>query len=355
MVGAFRWRGWVVAVWLGFPALPAVVVAQELSEPVELRAAIEPDASVHVWSGGGSVHIVGWDQDSLVVTGVRTPGPGRFFSRLQPGAAKVGFEVPAPLAGEINARLEIMVPRQSTVWIKVLDAAVVVRGVEGSLDVFAVTGRIDVQGSPQTLQAESMVGRVELELEDSQVVRAKTGTGDMTFRGLAVDLTLTSIGGSIDVEGAAPRRTQIQSVDGDVFYRGGVAKGGAFIVDTHSGDIDVLLDSSVSAGVDVATVEGRISSPFPNAAPERSVPGERVFFEIGTGSAEIRIRSFSGDVVVRLPGDQEGGLTWTTNAHHRGSSPRHNERIASRLRAAARAGEFTSGPSWSSMINVARP
>ncbi len=306
MVGAVSLRGLRVAGWFGFLVLPTAAIAQATSEPVELRAAIEPGAYIQIWSGGGSVNVVGWDQDSLVVSGARTPGPGRFFSRLHPGAAKIGFEVLDLLPGDIDARLEVRVPRQSTVWVKVLDAAVVVHDFEGSLDVFAVTGRIEVDGSPRTLQAESMAGRIELELDDSQVVRAKTGTGDVTFRGHAVDLTLRSISGSINVDGASPRRTQLESVDGNVRYRGGVAKGGALTADTHSGDIDLFWDESVSAGVDLVTVEGRIRSPFPNEAPDRRVPGERVFFELGTGAAEIRVRSFSGDITAS-PRSDEGG------------------------------------------------
>lgn len=276
----------------------APVVAQE---PIESRARLAADGYVKIWSGDGTVRVIGWDRDSVSVTGARRPGPGRFFHQVDGGTAKLGFEVPEERAGDVHAELEVRVPRETGVWIRAVGAAVVVRGVLGSVDAFTVRGPIEIHDSPARVGVESMAGDIALRLEESEVVRIEGGAGGVTFRGAASDLAIETIEGRIDVEQEAPRRVALESIDGAIRYRGGLAVGGILEADTHAGDIELRLDPDVSAAIDLASVEGRVEADERLASPSGSAfRGSRLVGELGTGAGEIVARSYLGDVNLHL-------------------------------------------------------
>ncbi len=243
----------------------------------------------------------GWDRDSLAVTGVREPGPGRFFHRVDGAAAKLGFEAPDSIAAFVRADLEVRVPRATSLWIRVAGAEVEIRGVTGAVDIHTVTGPVSIGDSPSMVDVESVAGRVSLDLVRSEVVRASAGAGGVEFHGLVDDLTLSAVEGSIVVEGPTkPRRVALESIDGPIRYAGGVAPGGVVSVDTHRGNVDLRLDADVSATLDVATVEGRIETEFDlRLTRGLSFPGTRKTAELGTGAGEIVVRSYGGNVSVR--------------------------------------------------------
>ncbi len=269
-------------------------------QPLELRRPLPPDAYLKIWGGAGTVEVVGWDRDSLVVTGSRYPGPGRFFHQVEGGVGKFGFEVASEQAGAVRADLQVRVPRSSTVWIKVASASVEVRELDGDLDVFAVSGPLSVRGSLRTAYVESMAGDIDLELGGSGVVRVKTGRGDVTVRGRALDLTASSVTGSITVDGPTVRRAELESIDGRVSYRGGLARGGWLSVETHAGDVELVFPTELGAALDLASVQGRIENRLAVGRVSRpAFPGARVLFEMGTGDAEVQVRSFAGTIAVR--------------------------------------------------------
>lgn len=286
------------------PALLAILIpvpgAAQEQEPVELRRAVSSGAYVKIWGGAGRVEVVGWDRDSLTVTGTRRPGPGRFFHQVDGDAVKLGFEIAREEADAVEADLRIRVPAESTVWIKVVSAAVEVSELRGSVDVHSVSGPVEVSGSPRSVNVESMAGAIDLDLADSEVVRARGGAGDVTFRGRALDLTATSVRGSIVAVADGVRRARLESIDGDVRYRGGVRRGGTLEVETHGGDVELLFPPRITAALDLASVEGAIATEFDAASgPAAGFPGARRIFEIGSGEAEVRVRTFAGTIRVR--------------------------------------------------------
>lgn len=282
---------------LGASVWAGTLAAQE---PLELRLPVPPDAYLKIWGGAGTVEVIGWDQDSLVVTGTRYPGPGRFFHQVEGGVGKFGFEVDQEEAGAVRADLLVRLPRSSTVWIKVASAAVTAREIDGALDIFSVSGPVEVEGSPETAYVESMAGDIGLDLDGGGVVRAKTGRGDVTVHGQVLDLTASSVNGAIEVDSPTVRRAELESIDGQVTYRGGLARGGWLSVETHGGDVELVFPVELGAAFDLATVQGRIDNQLTVGRVSRpAFPGARILLEMGTGEAEVEVRSFSGTIRVR--------------------------------------------------------
>src|SRR5688500_8123687 len=148
------------------------------------RFAVTPTASIRLFGDVGSLRIIGWDRDSVVVTGTLPLGARLDVSRGgapdKPSAGmKIYVEVPRTPAPD--AKLELRVPTRARVWAKSGSADVEVTGLTGGLDLNIVGGSARIVCSPAELQVESMDGAVTIEGNPAWL-RVKTATGDIVLR-----------------------------------------------------------------------------------------------------------------------------------------------------------------------------
>lgn len=278
-------------------ALAAGIAAPAAAQQaVERRFPVEGDAYVKVFLQHGSVRVTGWNRDSIAVSG--TVSRGELFAGGRDRSAKLGVWLDrAPEGG--SARLEVRVPATATVWIKSEGAEVQVAGVAGGVDVYSVTGAVRIEGRPRQVYAESMAGRIEI-TADAPSVRAKSAGGAVVFRGRAEDLALSSVSGAVEAESPGPLRARLETVTGPVRWSGGVERGGALDVVTHSGAIELSLPGSLDADIAVATVQGDLDNRLvPGATGSRPLRGREIELVSGAGGARIGVRTFSGDVTLR--------------------------------------------------------
>lgn len=276
-------------------ALALTVVPAAAQRPIESGRAVDPDAYIRIWNGAGSLRVEGWDADSIAVTGQAEPG--RFYMAAREDVAKLGLE------GDLDAArgdLFVRVPRGATLWIRTTSSDIAVRGVTGSLDLYSVTGAIEVEGAPAHFYAESMGGDLTLRIE-SAVARARTGAGGIAFEGAVEDLTLETVEGAITVATAGVRRARLTTVEGGIRFTGDVRSAGSLELETHSGDILLLMPPGIRADFDLSTFEGRIRNDLGTgpAQPARGQGRSMLTFGTGAGEAEVVVRSFSGSIDVR--------------------------------------------------------
>ncbi len=259
---------------------------------IDRRFPIDRDAYVKVYLLQGVVQVVGWEKDSIAVTG--TVDSGRLFSGGSGKSAKLGlWEDPGAEPG--SGRLEVRVPAGATVWVKSEAARVSVTGITGGVDVYSVTGDIRAEGKPRQLYAESMGGEVSIEASAASI-RAKTAAGSITFRGRAEDLLLSTVSGTIDAAAGTPLRARIETVTGAIRWQGGVERGGALEFQTHSGPVGLALPADLDAEVSVATIRGSVSGR-PGSGGSTPAAGRPTLDVLaGAGGARIDVRSFSGEV-----------------------------------------------------------
>lgn len=279
-------------------AIPASAMAQQ---QVNVREALEPDAYVRVYlETEGSVRIVGWDRDSVVFTGTADPGlPGFSFGIAKEGAAGKGGIWDVDRTGGA-ARIEAFVPREATVWVKTTGAAVSVQDLRGGIDVYSVTGDVDITGTPRQMYAESMGGQITIN-GNSSSIRAKTGSGPITFRGAGEDISLVTVGGKISVTGPRVRRGYLESVTGDILFDGALERGSSIGIQTHSGGVELVLPRDAGADCSVTSIKGTIQVDFPTdrAFEREGARGPEREFTIGDGGAGVKIQSFDGPVTIR--------------------------------------------------------
>ena len=245
------------------------------------------DGSVRIVDPSGRIRLIGWDVDSLAVSG---RGPGRLAAA---GTASV-----RKLVVTGRAELEVHVPRGARVWVKSASADIDVVGVDGTLDLNSVAGAIHVVGTPADVTAETMDGPVEL-AGGSGRARVKTVSGDILLRGASVDLGASTLSGTIVVRaagwqrgGTGVQRGKFESVTGDVRFDGELGRGGIVELESQSGAIALRVPATTVADFDLVTIAGSITNRLTAATAERGV----LRFSTGAGGAQVTARSFKGSI-----------------------------------------------------------
>jgi hypothetical protein len=292
-------RGSIVAC-LGAVAASLPVGAQQ---KVSYRFAVTPTASIRLFGDVGSLRIIGWDRDSVVVVGA-LPSGARFDASRggDPSRPATGMKiyVEVPRTPSPDAKLELRVPARARVWAKSGSADVEVTGLTGGLDLNIVGGSVRIICSPAELQVESMDGSIAIEGNPAWL-RAKTATGDIVLRGGSDDAALSTVSGAVRVGEGRFERAKLTSVTGPIVFAGDLARGATLDIDTHAGPIELRLVPKLDAEVDVATVTGTIENTLTarRPIPGREGRGMELGFTSGTGRARVLIRSFKGNVYLR--------------------------------------------------------
>ncbi|MGQ0648007.1 MAG: DUF4097 family beta strand repeat-containing protein [Gemmatimonadaceae bacterium] len=284
--------------WL-FPLLLATPVAAQ--QKVDVRRAATADISVRLNGAFGSLRVVGWSKDSLVITG-SLPKGARFDGGVggptdKPSRGAKFYVEAASMAGEATGALEIYVPVGATVWAKAGNARIDVTGVTGGLDLNIVGGAITVAGMPRELNVESMDGTVQVDGSPAWM-RVKTATGNVAVRGSSTDAGFTTVGGSITLRDGTYERVRIEAVTGDVTFAAALSRAGNLTVDSHSGNIDVQLAHKSSTDIEATTIAGSIINSVNSRRPTpgREGRGEELTLSLGIGDARATLRSFKGNI-----------------------------------------------------------
>lgn len=277
-------------------AIPAPSAAQGR---VERGLAISPEAAVRVFNLAGTVRVTAWDRDSIAVTASVPKGGGSFYFGGSAAAVKMSVEPPPGIATVPGSVIDVKVPPRTRVWVKTESAEILVGGLTGSVDLSTVSGRIWVEGRLRQLAAESMDGSVQVD-GDHALVRLRSASGTLVLRGTAEDATLTTVSGTVAVGARRLGRGRFESVSGGISFKSGLAPGGSFTFESHSGDIELRLSPSADAALDLTAVEGRVVNEYSDQPVRagRNGKGQVLSLFRGQGAADVVARTFKGTITV---------------------------------------------------------
>lgn len=277
----------------GFVPLASLPAQQK----IDRRLPLDPTGMFKFFVSSGSVRVVGWDVDSIVVTGTIS-AKSQFYLGGGRQGAKGGVEGDGV---EAMADLTVKVPRRARLWIRGGEADVRVDGTSGPLDCGSASGTVHINGTAQEITAETMGGDLVVQASPDYL-RLKTATGRVEFTGGSEDGAIATVSGRVTVRDRGfARRGRIETVTGDVRYEGSIGAGGALAVDTHAGHVDLVLPRSTNASLvvtaAVSDLFGMRSMSDPARAPRAVVQ------ELGgaTSGATITVRSFKGRVTATSP------------------------------------------------------
>lgn len=274
-------------------------------QQLDHRRPLRADGLLRIHNLVGSTRIIGWDRDSIAVTGTVAKGGGRFYVGGDAGGVKLGVERGLPAADaslevpdSAPAHLDVRVPAGARVWVRAASASVEVSGLIGGIDVASVTGRIHISGAPREAIVESMAGEIVIEAADPTTIRAKSAAGAVSLSGGARDANVTTVTGDITISDGVYERGLFESIEGAIRFNGDLAMAGDFEFINHAGPVELRLPANVSADFLVNTFHGEVDNAFGSEAV-RSRPdlrGRELAFSRGSAGAHVVIRTFKGRV-----------------------------------------------------------
>lgn len=265
--------------------------------PVLRARSLDATAAVKILNPAGSIRLVGWDRDSIVVRGRIARGE-RFFFGGSASGVKFGIDDTVTSGDSRASELVVYLPRASRISAKSASADITGSDVSGWF--YSVTGSIRLAGSATTIEAETMDGSIDLDVAVPWV-RARTGNGTLTLRRAAADADLATIAGALNVATTNVRRGRFSSVTGDIRMIGAPPADALLELSNHEGSVDLLLPRNANGVFDLSTVGGRIENALVGMRPAAgsAIQGRALRVQLGDGGAHVTVRTFRGPIRLR--------------------------------------------------------
>lgn len=280
----------------------AMVAVVHAERSVDQTIPADPQVEIEIEIVSGSLRISGWDRNEVHIRGEIGDDVEELYVAGRGSRISIELDVPERRFGrvEIDADLELRVPFGARLDVETVSSGIEVEGLTGRLDLSTVSGSIEVSGAPDLVDAESVSGSIRVEGARTAIV-AESVSGTVTVEGVADRIEASSVSGSIEVKASTVTRGDLESVSGTVLFEGGLAPNARLDVSSHSGSVRLYLPSDVSASFDLSTFSGNVDSEFGGTArrESRHAPGKTMDFVTGSGSAEVSVESFSGNVSIR--------------------------------------------------------
>lgn len=262
--------------------------------PVLRARALDATAAVKIFNPAGSLRLVGWDRDSIVVRGRIAPGE-RFFFAGSASGVKFGIDDAITTSDSRPSELVVYLPRASRISAKSASANVTGTDVSGWF--YSVSGSIRLAGAATSIEAETMDGNIDLDVAVPWV-RARTGNGSLTLRRAAADADLATIAGPLSVTAASVRRGRFSSVTGDIRLIGAPPADALLELSNHDGSVELLLPRDAGGVFELSTVSGTIDNGFAGARPA-ALRNRALRVQLGNGGAHVTVRTFRGAIHLR--------------------------------------------------------
>ena len=292
---------WTAALWIG--AILVAAVSARAEQSVSETRSVTANATISIENVAGSLTIIGSDTNEVVVTG--TMGDDVEELEISSDDGELYIEVVIPddddwkRERKIAADLEVHVPQGATLDIEAVSASIEISGVNGPIEAASVSGSVAVAGGSSDIEVESVSGGVTV-TGGSGSIAAESVSGQVVLNGVAGDLEAQTVSGEIRIDAGTVDDVDIESVAGGVYFKGQLGNG-SLDVESHSGNVEILLPADVSAEFEMESFSGRIESDFgpPARHSDGYEPGSSTEFRIGMGEAEVSVQTFSGNIMVQ--------------------------------------------------------
>lgn len=271
--------------------IPVLVLAATLGlgpQVVETALELQPEDRVVVENVTGELSVVGWERDRLEVGG----------ENAELLLERSGSRVRVTTAGRPRSVEAILrVPTWAEVEVRSPDLDVSVRGLRGALEVRNVRGDVLVTDAGGRLEIHSVQGNIEIAGAEEGVY-VSSQSGDVRLSRVRGTVDAHSGDGDLTLEDVAAQSVRAETLDGDVTFVGSVLEGGRYDFSVHDGDVTLVLPEATSARVSVSTFDGEFEPEVP-VVIERFRGGREFEFVLGSGSADVRIEVFDGEIRLR--------------------------------------------------------
>ena len=294
---------------------------QQLTEKFSKTVPLPKGGSFELSNVSGDIIVTGGAGDQVVIDAVKRGRTAEDLKALQievtTSATRVSVRTEYPRERRnINASVDftVTVPRGAAVTVQSVSGDLKLATIDGSLRAETVSGDVSITSAAQLESAKTVSGDVTVETAGNDAdLSAASVSGSVTMRAVkARSLDANSVSGEITLTDVTCDRVKANSISGDVVFAGPLAKGGRYMLQSHSGDVTLHVNDKTGFEVNAGTFSGDITSDLqivstfggegergqPGRKPKSGGPGQRVQGTFGDGGALLELSTFSGDVKI---------------------------------------------------------
>ena len=274
-------------------ALP--VVAVEVDEVLDAAS----DGHVEISNIAGEVEVLGWDRNSVEVTGELGKNVEELVFERDDDRVTIKVKVPRKSSRNIASDLVIKVPERSSIDVGTVSADIDVEDVLGKLRLHTVSGDVAAESVSQNVSCESVSGDIDIDGTGTDAeTRVASVSGDVTVFRINGEISLETVSGDLVVDEGAYDRVRAEAVNGDILFQSALRRGGRLEAETVNGDMNVEFIGDVSAEFEIDTFNGSINNCFGPEARRTSkyTPGWELSFVEGDGDGRVVMSTLNGDM-----------------------------------------------------------
>jgi hypothetical protein len=276
---------------LGVVTLLTAPAAQRLSAQERILP-LARDGYFRVYNRSGSIHVTGWDVDSVRWRVRLSPGQ-ELFGGGNAQMAKVGVS-----GADGPTTFEVQVPRGVKLVIDAGEGSVDIEGVAGAIEIQGGAGAVRVTGAPARLTIETVDGAVTLAGGVFRSTEVRTAGGMIQVEGARGEIVLSSVTGAVIAEVDSVTRGAVSTVSGVIRLGAGMDHTGTLTVESHGGDIQLRLDPRPGVELMATAFGGPIENTLTHTLPHPVRDGRSQLLEtnIGSGGGTVTVTSFKGRI-----------------------------------------------------------
>lgn len=266
---------------------------------VERRVPVDARGTVLVSNVAGRIEVVGWDRPEVQVQGTIERDVERVDVLTEGKRTNIKVVLPRGMNSQSEAKLVVRMPRGSELEVSTVSADVASRELLGAQRLSTVSGEVRAAVGTGDVQVKTVSGDVVLQGRGAPLsARVETVSGDVTYSKGAGTVEIETVSGDARVMLDPAAALRVSTTSGDLELRGALAPGARIEAQSMSGDLELAVRAPAGLTAEVETFSGELRNCFAARVEKssRSGPGQRLSATVGEGRAQIRLKTFSGDI-----------------------------------------------------------
>ncbi|MBI1799094.1 MAG: DUF4097 family beta strand repeat protein [Candidatus Eisenbacteria bacterium] len=254
--------------------------------------AVRTGTRLEVSNFNGEISVSAWDRNAVRVEADHGPR-----TRIALESSASGLRISASGYRGVPGSVEyhISAPAWMPLDISAPFSDVSVDGARGEVKVETVKGDVRVRGGVGFVELSSVQGEVSLVGAKGRLKLSSINEGVMAKQ-VAGQLTVETVNGDIAIDDVQLDLLEASSVSGSLWFSGALLKNARYQLQSHNGNIQVVVPDHPSANVSVSTFSGDFSSDFDVMLNGTKRGNRRMSFLLGDGGPQFDLESFNGSI-----------------------------------------------------------
>jgi hypothetical protein len=264
---------------------------------------LKPGGKLYLETFNGSVEVLGWDKDSIDITGTKYAATEDLLKQLKvdiatdPDSVRIRTIRPSDRRGSCGAKYVVRLPKKAVIdRVETSNGSLRVESIEGPARLRTSNASIRAWGLKGDLDATTSNGTIEVEQFDGSAV-LRTSNARIKADGVKGVFEGSTSNGAIDVslgEMDAAKPIKLHSSNGSISLVMDSYKNNEVRAETSNSSINVRLPSALSAQVRASTSNGTITSDFETKTTTFSKT--KLDGTVGSGGALVELTTSNGNI-----------------------------------------------------------